>query len=212
MVICKIENLESVITSVRQVFAGNDDALTHITNRCEIIKAAFNVDLVSYCLERYISAELDCETPGNRGIGRLTETIPRLGAYYRKQISELHDEEKSKLYFLIQQVMLGGYLAHAIFMDEPRKYPGMSSSEDVFERWIPAIYGSDASTMDNNILTALEVCTTFSLKMIKDFFKEHNMKFSGHLSEDKTDAILIYYAIAGFGIRFVEVGNDPRRH
>ena len=107
--------------------------------------------------------------------------------------------------------MLCGYLTHALFMDEPNDCTRLSSRADVYEGWIPVIYISNPSEMKEGLQKALGMCTDSSEKALKAFFKEHDMKGGGFLTKGKGDAILAYYCVAGFGLRFIEVGKDPRR-
>ena len=67
----------------------------------------------------YRDSELDFTTPGNRGIGRMTESIPRFGAYFRKPLSILSDQELNELSYLMQDLCLLGYLNSAVFIQWP---------------------------------------------------------------------------------------------
>jgi hypothetical protein len=55
------------------------------------LRSCFNIVAVGFCFSKYISSELDSQTPGDRGLGRLSTEIPRLGAYFRKPISRLYE-------------------------------------------------------------------------------------------------------------------------
>src|SRR5262249_33995315 len=54
------------------------------------------------CVERFIEAELDFHSPGGRGIGRLSEVIPRYGAYFRKYLQSMDQAELTKLRSLVR--------------------------------------------------------------------------------------------------------------
>lgn len=204
---CKIEHLEHAVEEIVKTFSVKKDVTREYREKFGQFKKDYDGKRVGYCLEKYINAELDFTTPGNRGLGRMTEYIPRFGAYFRSQLSVMSEEELGKLYGLIQDFMLRGYLVHALFAEEPLGEAAISSSKDLYEKWIPGIYVSNPSEMGNNLKNALAMCSNSAHEKLKSFLVSHNMKGGGFLSKDKTDLILMYYPLAGFGLRFVEIGK-----
>lgn len=87
---------------------------------------------------RLVGSELDTETPGNRGMGRITAMIPRLGGRFR---SKLEDEERqAKFGLLIEETIVACYATAVALYQLARADPPQlvdRSEEDVWRRWIP---------------------------------------------------------------------------
>src|ERR1022692_1944815 len=65
------------------------------------IKEQACLDAVEQCICRFVEAEVDSTTSGERGIGRITLSPPRLGGYLRKQIARLSHQDLRELCALI---------------------------------------------------------------------------------------------------------------
>jgi len=187
-------------------FQEEKKILSMIQPKFEILKRNFNTQRIKYCLDQYIRLELDFETIGERGIGRMTDFIPRLGGYFREPISKLSQAEIDELYNLIQDLMLRGYLFYALFMENEIKKSITINGEDLYDQWIPGIYVSDVSEMKENAKNLFEACIYSIYNSLKKFLINHQMKGGGFFSKDKTDNIIYYYALAGWGLRLVEIG------
>ena len=209
MSICKIEHLEEAFLLIKEELNNETEI-----DETEIVEQAesnfeqfgnnYNRDVLSYCLEKYINAELDFTTPGDRGIGRVSLIIPRYGAYFRKQLLLMSKNNLIKLYNLIQDIILRGYLVHLLFMERPVKISVILKGEEIFEKWIPGIYSQDLSKMPEPLQKIMILCTNSVFKDLEDFMVLHKMKGGGFLSKDKTNEILCYYPFAGYGLRLVE--------
>ena len=209
MSICKIEHLEEAFLLIKEELNNETEI-----DETEIVEQAesnfeqfgnnYNCDVLSYCLEKYINAELDFTTPGNRGIGRVSLIVPRYGAYFRRQLLLMSKDDLIKLYNLIQDIILRGYLAHLLFYEESVKISIVLKGEDLFKKWIPGIYSQDLSKMSDHLQKIMTLCTNSAFKNLKDFMVLHKIKGGGFLSKDKTNEILCYYPFAGYGLRLVE--------
>lgn len=209
MSICKIEHLEEAFLLIKEELNNETEI-----DETEIVEQAesnfeqfgnnYNRDVLSYCLEKYINAELDFTTPGDRGIGRVSLIIPRYGAYFRKQLLLMSKNNLIKLYNLIQDIILRGYLVHLLFMEKPVKISVILKDEEIFEKWISGIYSQDLSKMPEPLQKIMILCTNSVFKDLEDFMVLHKMKGGGFLSKDKTNEILCYYPFAGYGLRLVE--------
>jgi len=209
MSICKIEHLEEAFLLIKEEL-NNETEIdeTEIVEQAESnfeqFRNNYNCDVLNYCLEKYINAELDFTTPGDRGIGRVSLIIPRYGAYFRKQLLLMSKNNLIKLYNLIQDIILRGYLVHLLFMERPVKISVILKGEEIFEKWIPGIYSQDLSKMPEPLQKIMILCTNSVFKDLEDFMVLHKMKGGGFLSKDKTNEILCYYPFAGYGLRLVE--------
>ncbi len=182
-----------------------EEELISIGKEFEKLKQVVNVNFITNCIQQFISAELDYETPGIRGLGRLSTSIPRFGAYFRKHLSELSLEDIGKMYALIQNVIVMGYLFHALFIEKEVQNPKITSTEQLYENWIPYIYSSGRSSMTERARNALFNFSAPAYKELKEFMSRCNFKGGGFLVRDKTNDIILYYAIGGFMLRRSEV-------
>ena len=117
-----------------------EDAVDEYYTKFELFKGLCDYKKIDYCIDKYIAAEFDCRTTGNRGIGRINDNVPRFGGYFRKQMSNLSDEKINELANLFKQSIYIGYLTHVLFMEETLKTPVVISEQLLFEKWIPGIY------------------------------------------------------------------------
>jgi len=209
------EHLESLFLSLRRTLGdpGEESILEEVEPRFKKLILEFNSEAISYCLEKYIVAELDYKTPGNRGIGRMTQNIPRFGAYFRKPLSTLTEQEFNKLYLFILDLCLRGYLISVLYVEWPARNDKLLDKYLLFEKWIPCIYVINPYGLNPDIWDLMKADTLFTIIEIQDFIRKHGMekdsllkRVGGLLSKNKVGEILEYYIIAGFSLRSVEEG------
>ncbi len=111
-----------------------------------VLEAAARSDLASQYLhhvqlvEAFVGSELDTESPGERGLGRMTVgTWPRLGGAYRKQ---LVGQTPNALATLIEEMVIAGFLVGAAL--DPLRSGGpyelrQRPPGEAFELWVPAL-------------------------------------------------------------------------
>lgn len=166
---------------------------------------SFNAEAIGFCLDKYITAELDYVTFGDRGIGRASTYVPRLGAYHRKKMATLNTSDKAKLYNLIEDVVLRSYLTAPLFLENPLRERKVVDTALIFNNWIPGIYGGRAENISK--VEALWQIAGFPLQNLMEFFAQRKMSGAGVFSKDKTPEICSYYPIAGMMLRLVEIGE-----
>jgi len=203
----RTEDLDTSMSAIQEALADEKNLLGKINTWFIALRLRFNVEAVSFCCEKFISSELDFQTPGDRGLGRITNYIPRLGGYFRKQMSTLSQEQLFELYEIIQDLMLRGYLTRALLVEAPPKKELIRSGQALYETWLPGMYSSDPSEMKPNLRNALAALTDSAFVKLRDLFYHHGMKGGGFMSKDKTDLICAYYPLGGFGIRAIETGD-----
>lgn len=179
-----------------------DEAFDHLSKeetemlhrRLELIRAQARFEPIETCINRFVQAETDCTTPGERGIGRVTLAPPRLGGYFRKQFARLSQRELVELTELIRSLVFRGYVLDILLTTEYKQASGSVESGRLFDDWITRIYVADFST--NNKRTIL----SFSYPQydrLKQFLKSKGAVGGGMFSKDKTDEILFPYLMAG---------------
>lgn len=198
---CSVTDLDQAMQDLRGALEGGEEVHKLYKEKYEKLKGTFAAERVGSCIDKYIAAELDHETPGARGLGRSTEHTPRLAGYFRKQMAGLSEGNRSELYKLIQSVVLRGYLSQALFAKEFVVEAKIKQAPELYEKWVPSIYAADMPPQVSNILSGVG---EKAHKQLKDFLRRNNMKGGGFLSKDKTDEILGYYLLAGWMLRGIE--------
>lgn len=161
-------------------------------------------EIINPCIEKFVQAELDYTTPGDRGLGRLTETLPRLGAYFREPIAKLDELNREKLDALMTRIITKGYVFVSIVHSKPKEEISAKTGEQVYEEWVPKIFTFDLSNISNNAGDLLLMVTKNDLDEIKNFFNQNDMGAGGFFSKDKSDDIMMHYLIAGVSLYFIE--------
>ena len=175
------------------------------------------------CIRRFVRAELDFETPGNRGIGRTSDACPRFGAKHRLVLQEAEQSVLAELRTLFFRQILAGYLfieyVHdSIFGEQLARHPTMCSTENLFNTWIPQIYvpfGVEAIERhikeaarevfgDENFDGARDIWIFSADTRIHDCMRGHGMTVG-----DFEIIVLRQYFNAGLLLRAIEVGPGP---
>lgn len=160
-------------------------------------------DSISYCVDKFVQTELDFKTAGKRGLGRLTEGWPRLGAYFREQLSNFNPEKLEELDRLLTVFIVKCYLFPIITADSVKNAPRIKIVDDLYEDWVPRMYSFDLSGLGDGLGALFTATLESDFMNVKAFFKENNMN-AGFWEKDKTDEILYGYARVGFTLRFAE--------
>jgi hypothetical protein len=196
------EAFKDMMVSIKE---GNLSAM--LRSKFSDFKNDFDGERIGYSLHQYIKAELDFVTTGTRGIGRVTEDVPRFGGYYRKQLSEMNPEKLKNLYDLIQMVMLSSYLTGTLMMSEELEQAVVTDKNELFERWIPNIYVTPFNSLGSGLQNALLSLCDRSLENLLKFLENNKIEKKGIFSKDKANEIILYYMVAGCGLRITETGN-----
>jgi hypothetical protein len=119
-----------LIAHVTKWFHSSDRRVTHAAKSC---------------LDRFIAAELDYVTAGNRGMGRMSEYWPRFGGKHREKLrtnSTWSVDEFARIfgrhiscgYFFVE------YLIECFSGKNFDRDTRMESASALFDQWIPMIY------------------------------------------------------------------------
>ena len=201
-------NIEHFQKSFKEIYISlekdSNEAL-NIYERFEYWKETVIIEILDECINRFVIAELDFETPGSRGIGRLSADIPRFGAYYRKGLSKLpfhylFDVDKS-----ITNLMIKGYLAHSLFMNEPRKNIYIESTEEFFRKWISQIYINSFSSFPEDVKKTILFCSENDINNLIQLLIKYRLRKRKLFILNKTYIILRNYVKAGFILRNIEI-------
>lgn len=203
-----LERADASTLAMRQALRDEPELSEMLSFWEKELRPRFNVLAVGFCFAKYISAELDFRTPGDRGLGRVSTEIPRLGAYFRKPMSRLSQSQLGELYGIIQDLMLRGYLTRAFLAEAPPKQSVVTTPSELYETWLAGFYSSDPSQMGPNLRAMLAAVTDSAFAALNAFFNGHGMRGGGLFREDKTGLITLYYPLGGFAVRTFEVGGS----
>lgn len=105
-VICKddILNVVSHQWSLLNVREFDDAYKAPVRERVRTLQMGY----INECAWVLLGAELDCRTPGSRGIGRLGKNPPRLGAFRRSRIARLESSDLDEVYDKLRGILLAG--------------------------------------------------------------------------------------------------------
>lgn len=185
-----------------------DQSIPAAQRRYERLRATAPSSGASYCLTRFISAELDFVGPGSRGMGRFTAEPPRLAAYFRQRFVNLSVSDVEELRDRVQELILTGYLSYALCVDGGDQGPLALSGDQLLQKWIPRIYATDYELLPEFVRNTLSAFSAASANGVLQFLSAHKMKGGGFLSRDWVPTILMYYVVAGFGLRSVELKGE----
>lgn len=93
------------------------------------------------CVETFVSTELDVQTPGQRGLGRVSQSPPRLGGAFREELGS--PDAREEFASIIERMILETYAATAAALQsffETKPEPRIRPAEEVYELWVPNIY------------------------------------------------------------------------
>lgn len=191
-------------TVLIQYFSDDSETLERLRLHGKSLESTFNSASVSYCLNQYIETELDFKSESNRGLGRITESVPRLGAFFRKKLSKLSTDNLDVLRTLIGTQCLLGYMTHVFFFEEEIADMKPLDGEHLYETWVPSIYSNNFSDISEDTGKLFAMCSQRGTNGLKAFFHDHNMKAGWLQSDDIPNTIITYYFIAGLCLRKIE--------
>jgi len=203
------ERLESMFSDLKSTLDGQESMLESLEVDFSKLISEFNSEAIAYCLKKYIESELDYTTLGSRGIGRMTDNIPRFGAYFRKPLSILSNQELNKLYYLMQDLCIRGYLNSALYIKWREISSKLSDKDLLFKEWIPSIYVINPYEFSPEIWDITKINIALTKIEIYEFMRKHQIirnTIFKRVSEDRVSGILEYYAVAGYSLRAVEEG------
>ncbi|GEM_PF-3896889 len=167
------------------------------------------------CIERYVQGEMDTRTPGVRGYGRSTESVPRLGGWFRKEIERLDYSKRERLTAMIRQSVCNGY-ALAVWWDvgghRVVRKPESWNEEALFSTWVQPIYGLNLEKIgfpEPYSLQAEGWAERQADVFKRQFEKDLRIKV-GFLNNLRFLPVVSYYFTAGIWLRITEM--DTREY
>ncbi len=168
------------------------------------LKKSHGFAVSEYCFDKFIKSEMNLQSSGLRGVGRVTDHPPRFGGYYRRNINYLYRDEIFELEKLFKELLYIGYFTHVLLYEEVLRPAELEDKYKLYQMWIMYILGFDNNSFSEGIGNLGKA----SGKSV-DKLKEKLYKFGFPktlLEEDVLDRILRFYGIAGFTLRRREMG------
>ncbi len=168
--------------------------------------------------EKFIQAELDYVTPGDRGLGRLSDFEPRFAAKHRSFFQKLDESALSAIRCEFLSMIFAGYLfleyMNEVMTEEPfTRHPETAkNSASLFSQWIPMIYSPQGSRVFDEMMK--EGIGESAYRNIKSFWYyallEPTVRCFDRLNialNDKDKIILLSYFDSGIVLRQLEQGS-----
>lgn len=172
-----------------------------IEDQINILKnRGFNLEALECCINKFVKAEIDFETLGNRGLGRMTDYVPRLGGVFRKEISSMSSSDRERLHNLIQEYIMILYLGMSLLtcIDS---FNLKTNANDLYAKWVPLIYVFPLDRLGEALTYFFNSISSSSLNQLIMFLNENNLTDN----EDKLREIISGYAAAGVSLRQAEL-------
>lgn len=209
---CRIEDLDRAYGAMLGLATDYEIAIDGVALADEFpqtyaaLRSQFNPSAIGHCLGTYIQAELDSQTPGDRGLGRVSTHIPRLAAHLRRGMSRLTRDETMHVAALIQDAALRGYLTYALLVEKPLRAAKYIDGASLYHEWLPVIYSGANADVGPNLRQMLEVFSDPALQSLADYFTQHRVTPGLFGDDQKTRLVIAYYPLAGLALRAIEVG------
>lgn len=152
---------------------------------------------------RFVRAELDTETAGERGIGRTSTTPPRLGGAFR---DPLRSPDARRVFGrLSERLVVAGWTAQAANQQNFAEGPFVfreRETEAIWLRWVPGIYASDRGAGPTTRAVLDRALGPFA-DDVRDAATKHGF-LAGLRAKKKRatlDAVSAFHFRAGIGLR-----------
>lgn len=159
-----------------------------------------------FCVKRYVDAELDYTTQGNRGLGRMTDHVPRFAAKHRRVFKLLPVATLDEFRFALSRHVLCGYLLFDMLFSFANADAVQLSNNALFQRWLPRIYQPPRELIAarNKNSEVWEVWFVGTAKPFVQLAIRSGITWDGRDAIGTDQAILTHYSTAGMVLRYSE--------
>ncbi len=165
---------------------------------------------ISECIDTFLEIEFDLKRTGLRGLGRMSDEIPRLAARHRPRFRIHSARQREQLREHARNHMLCGYLFARFRVEPDKPRPELPAAADLFQRWIPLIY-SPAGAERIGVVLGVDSEEDQILWCSATERALTRMLQSLGIEPDQLDqVILLHYFSAGILLALLELGKvDP---
>ena len=167
-----------------------------------------------YAAKKFFTSEMDWLTPGQRGMGRVTEYEPRFAAKYRSGLKN-SDLSTTNIQSLFHQHMFLGYLFVEYLFESyyektvPRPSAGLGIENTMFTEWVPLLYSEGGAPSFDAMMTdqagesqywpVKSLWMESTLEPIKRLLKSYRVEL-----DDESRLMMLRYFDAGIAFRLIE--------
>ncbi|CAN5787027.1 hypothetical protein BH23PLA1_BH23PLA1_03480 [soil metagenome] len=164
-------------------------------------------DPISECLATFLEVEFDLATPGLRGLGRMTDEVPRLVARHRGRLRNHPPRQRDLLKQHARNHILCGYLFARIRVEPGKPRPLLSEANELFQRWIPLIYSNHGAERIGMVLGADAEADQALWGRATERAINRMLQSLGIEPDERDQIILLHYFTAGILLALIELGR-----
>ncbi len=194
--------LNQSIKSIKPVLSQQEAGIFNI--KISKLKNNHDFTVPEYCIDKFIKSEMDQQSPGLRGVGRVTNETPRFGGYFRENINHFYEDEIMELEVLFKEIIYIGYFTHVMLYEETLKSAELEDKYKLYQMWIMYILGFDNNFFSQSI-AKVEKASQKAVDNLKEKLNKLEFPMSDH-EEEILDRILRFYGVAGLTLRRREMG------
>jgi hypothetical protein len=196
--------------------ANNSELIEHLASWLHFSDRTISPPAL-HCIGRFADAELDFDTPENRGLGRMTDECPRFGGKYRAALRHISPQDLKTGHAAFSESLAAGYFFAEYllesFSEQPvSRSPAVSAPNALFEQWVPTIYSSigppefDKRFADNPNYYELKALWGHAFgDIIHDWFERHQIPV-----DEYAQHLIRQYFDAGVMLRVTEATPMPK--
>ncbi len=190
------------IAGIKNVLPSTE--IINIDSKINSLKNNRNFPVSEYCINKFLKTETDQQSVSLRGVGRITDEIPRFGGYFRKNNHFPHENDMFELEKLFKGLIYIGYITHMIRCEEVLKPTECHDKYKLYQTWLMFFLRFNRSLYSSEIQTIHKASKSIT-ENIKKKLKDDGYNITGD-QEETLDNILLFYGIAGFALRRREMG------
>ena len=171
-----------------------------VRERCRTLTVTHSADA---CVDRFIDAEMDFITIGERGPGRMSDYLPRFAAKHRALVAKLSTKDRMQLGWLMKRHVLCGYAFMEFLSEFDRQKEVPLDPKTLYEdQWVSTIYSVhyDVFPDDPGFAQFANLWATSTAKGIV----EHIKTLGGTWDEHRDVEIIHCYFVGGSKLRSLE--------
>lgn len=191
------------IVSIKKILLENDQSQFDMKVQSLISKQTFAIP--KYCIDKFLSSEMDQKSAGLRGVGRINDEIPRFGGYFRNELNQLYTDEILEIKRRFEEIIYIGYLIHLFHCEEALKPEAYHDKYKLYQMWIMYLIGFNQNAF-KEVITLIQLASKETTEKIKRQMENHDLNKFSNAKDEILDNTLLYYGIVGFALRRREIG------
>lgn len=163
-------------------------------------------DAAAFFFDRFTTAELDSTTPNARGMGRMTDHIPRFAAKHREPFASMSHDQLTELRYAIKRHVICAYLYLEFIYQLAAVDESRYDNARLFDQWVSLIYlpprELDPQSKDQADIQGISFGATG--RKIRDIATTASINWDTRDTIGSDQAIVTHYFDAGTTLRYTE--------